>query len=327
MRKITYAQALNEAIFEEMQRDEKVFIYGEDVAVYGGLWQVTKGLLDSFGEDRVKDTPLSESAIIGTAVGAAITGTRPIVEIMYADFLSVCFDEVCNKAAKWRYTHGGMFTVPLVIRASMGACFGGSAEHAQCNEALFMHTPGIKIAVPSNPYDAKGLLKTAIRDNNPVLFFEHRALYKMRGEVPEEEYLIPFGKAIIRKEGRDITVIATSRMVNRSLEASIELEKERIELEIIDLRTIVPLDLETALNSVKKTGHVVVIEEENKTGGVGAEITALIQEKAFNYLKKPIKRISSLDVPIPFNDRLKNYVIPNKERIVNEIESFIKEKQ
>ena len=325
MRKIAYAQALNEAIFEEMQRDEKVFIYGEDIAVYGGLWQVTKGLLDSFGEDRVKDTPLSETAIVGTAVGAAITGTRPIVEIMFADFLAVCFDEVYNKVAKWRYAHGGMFTVPLVIRGSMGACFGGSAEHAQCNEALFMHTPGLKIAVPSNPYDAKGLLKTAIRDNNPVLFFEHRALYKMRGEVPDEEYLIPFGKAEIKKIGQDMTVVATSRMVNRALEASHELKKENIDLEIIDLRTIVPLDLDTIINSVKKTGCLIVIEEENKTGGVGAEITALTQEKAFKYLKKPIKRISSFDVPIPFNDKLKNYVIPNKQRIVNEIKNYIKE--
>lgn len=324
MRKITYSQALNEAIFEEMKRDEKILVYGEDVAVYGGLWQVTKGLLDTFGEERVKDTPLSESAIVGTAVGAAITGTRPIVEIMYADFLSVCFDEVFNKAAKWRYAHGGMFTIPLVIRASMGAIFGGSAEHAQCNEALFMHTPGIKIAVPSDPYDAKGLLKTAIRDDNPVLFFEHRGLYKIRGEVPEEEYLIPFGKAAKRKEGRDITIIASSRMVNRSLEASIELEKEDIKSEIIDLRTIVPLDLETILDSVKKTGKVVIVEEENKIGGVGAEIAAQIQEEVFDYLKKPIKRISSLHVPIPFNDRLKNYVIPSKDRIVNEIMEFVK---
>lgn len=324
MRKITYSQALNEAIFEEMKRDEKILVYGEDVAVYGGLWQVTKGLLVTFGEERVKDTPLSESAIVGTAVGAAITGTRPIVEIMYADFLSVCFDEVFNKAAKWRYAHGGMFTIPLVIRASMGAIFGGSAEHAQCNEALFMHTPGIKIAVPSDPYDAKGLLKTAIRDDNPVLFFEHRGLYKIRGEVPEEEYLIPFGKAAKRKEGRDITIIASSRMVNRSLEASIELEKEDIKSEIIDLRTIVPLDLETILDSVKKTGKVVIVEEENKIGGVGAEIAAQIQEEVFDYLKKPIKRISSLHVPIPFNDRLKNYVIPSKDRIVNEIMEFVK---
>lgn len=324
MRKITYSQALNEAIFEEMNKDSRIIVYGEDVAVYGGLWQVTKGLLDAFGEERIKDTPLSETAIVGTAVGAAITGSRPIVEIMYADFLSVCFDEVYNKAAKWRYAHGGMFTVPLVIRASMGAIFGGSAEHAQCNEALFMHTPGIKIAVPSNPYDAKGLLKTAIRDDNPVLFFEHRGLYKIRGEVPEEEYLIPFGKAAIKKKGKDVTIIATSRMVNRSIEASAELEKENIETEIIDLRTIVPLDLKTILDSVKKTGHAVIVEEESKIGGVGAEITAQIQEKAFDYLKKPIKRISSLHVPIPFNDRLKNYVIPSKDRIVNELIEFVK---
>ncbi|MDD4363855.1 MAG: alpha-ketoacid dehydrogenase subunit beta [Atribacterota bacterium] len=324
MRKIKFAQALNEALHEEMQRDEKIFIYGQDVAVVGGLWKVTTGLLDRFGPDRVKDTPLSEAAIVGTAVGAAITGTRPIVEIMFADFLSVCFDEVYNKAAKWRYAHGGMFKVPLVIRSSMGATFGGSAEHAQCNEALFMHTPGIKIALPSNPYDAKGLLKTAIRDDNPVLFYEHRALYNIKGEVPEEEYTIPFGKAAIKKQGNDITVVATARMVSRTLSVVEELGKEGIDIEVIDPRTIVPLDIDTINNSVKKTGHLVIVEEENKTGGVGAEITAQVQENVFDYLKKPIFRISSLDVPIPFNDSLKNMVIPSVSRITEGIRSIIK---
>ncbi len=324
MRKIKFAQALNEALHEEMQRDEKVFIYGQDVATVGGLWKVTTGLLDKFGPDRVKDTPLAEAAMVGMAVGAAITGTRPIIEIMFADFLAVCFDEVYNKAAKWRYVHGGMFKVPLVIRASMGATFGGSAEHAQCNEALFMHTPGIKIAIPSNPYDAKGLLKTAIRDDNPVLFFEHRALYTMSGEVPEEEYFIPFGKAVIKKQGTGATVVSTARMVDRVLVAVKDLEKEGIDIEVIDPRTIVPLDIDTINDSVKKTGHLIIVEEGNKTGGVGAEITALVQEKVFDYLKKPILRISSLDVPIPFNDGLKNMVIPNIQKITEEIKSFMK---
>ncbi|NLL61830.1 MAG: alpha-ketoacid dehydrogenase subunit beta [Candidatus Atribacteria bacterium] len=324
MRKITFAQALNEALHEEMMRDEKVFIYGQDVAVVGGLWKVTTGLLDKFGPDRVKDTPLSEAAMAGMAVGAAITGTRPIVEIMFADFLAVCFDEVYNKAAKWRYVHGGMFEVPLVIRSSMGATFGGSAEHAQCNEALFMHTPGIKIVLPSTPYDAKGLLKTAIRDNNPVLFFEHRALYNTKGEVPEEEYTIPFGKAEIKKQGEDITVVATSRMVSRSLSAAEDLKKEGINIEVIDPKTIVPLDIEAINQSVKKTGHLVIVEEGNRTGGVGAEITALVQENVFDFLKKPILRISSLDVPIPFNDNLKNMVIPSTTKIVEEIKTLIK---
>ena len=324
MRKITFAQALNEALHEEMMRDEKVFIYGQDVAVVGGLWKVTTGLLDKFGPDRVKDTPLSEAAMAGMAVGAAITGTRPIVEIMFADFLAVCFDEVYNKAAKWRYVHGGMFEVPLVIRSSMGATFGGSAEHAQCNEALFMHTPGIKIVLPSTPYDAKGLLKTAIRDNNPVLYFEHRALYNTKGEVPEEEYTIPFGKAEIKKQGEDITVVATSRMVSRSLSAAEDLKKEGINIEVIDPKTIVPLDIEAINQSVKKTGHLVIVEEGNRTGGVGAEITALVQENVFDFLKKPILRISSLDVPIPFNDNLKNMVIPSTTKIVEEIKTLIK---
>ena len=217
-----------------------------------------------------------------------------------------------------------MFEVPLVIRSSMGATFGGSAEHAQCNEALFMHTPGIKIVLPSTPYDAKGLLKTAIRDNNPVLFFEHRALYNTKGEVPEEEYTIPFGKAEIKKQGEDITVVATSRMVSRSLSAAEDLKKEGINIEVIDPKTIVPLDIEAINQSVKKTGHLVIVEEGNRTGGVGAEITALVQENVFDFLKKPILRISSLDVPIPFNDNLKNMVIPSTTKIVEEIKTLIK---
>lgn len=324
MRKITYAQALNEAIREEMRRDRRVFIYGEDVGLLGGVMGVTKGLLEEFGEERVRGCPLSETAIAGSGVGAAMTGTRPIVEIMYADFLAVCFDEVYNKAAKWKYSHGGQFKIPLVIRTAMGHAHGTSEEHSQCPESLFIHTPGIKIALPSNAYDAKGLLKTAIRDDNPVLFFEHKLLYRKKGEVPEEEYLIPFGNAKIKKEGRDITVLATSLMVERAMEASKELEKESIDLEVIDLRTIVPLDKETILNSVNKTGHLVIIEEANKTGSVGGEITAIVQEEAFSVLKKPIKRISSLDVPIPYNLKLESFVIPNIARIIKEIKIFFR---
>lgn len=324
MRKITYVQALNEAICEEMRRDSRVFIYGEDVGLLGGVMGVTKGLLEEFGEERVRGCPLSETAIAGAAVGAAMTGTRPIAEIMYADFLAVCFDEVYNKAAKWRYAHGGQFTVPLVIRTAMGAAHGTSCEHSQCPEALFMHTPGLKIALPSNAYDAKGLLKTAIRDDNPVLFFEHKLLYRKKEEVPEEEYLIPFGSAKIKKKGKDITVLATSLMVERAIEASLELAKEDIDLEVIDLRTIVPLDKKSILDSVNKTGHLVIIEEANKTGSAGGEIVAIIQEEAFGILKKPIKRISSLDVPIPYNLQLESFVIPNTDRIVNEIRNFYK---
>lgn len=323
MRKITYAQALNEAIREEMKRDSRVFIYGEDIALLGGVMGVTRGLLDEFGEERVRDCPLAETAIAGSAVGAAITGTRPIAEIMYADFLSVCFDEVYNKAAKWRYGHGGQFTVPLVIRTVMGAAYGTGCEHSQCPEALFMHTPGLKIVIPSNAYDAKGLLKTAIRDDNPVLFFEHKLLYRKKEEVPEEEYLIPFGEAQIKRTGKDVTVLATSLMVERAMEASKELEQAGISSEVIDLRTIVPLDKDTILNSVNKTGHLVIIEEANKTGSVGGEITAIVQEEAFDALRKPIKRISSLDVPIPYNLALESYVIPNTTRIVKEILEYL----
>lgn len=324
MRKISYVQALNEAIREEMRRDSSVFIYGEDVGLLGGVMGVTRGLLEEFGEERVRGCPLSETAIAGSAVGAAITGTRPIAEIMYADFLAVCFDEVFNKAAKWRYAHGGQFTVPLVIRTAMGAAYGTSCEHSQCPEALFMHTPGLKIALPSNAYDAKGLLKTAIRDDNPVLFFEHKLLYRKKDEVPEEEYLIPFGKAKIKRNGKDITVLATSLMVERTMEASQELSKDGIDLEVIDLRTIVPLDKETILNSVNKTGHLVIVEEANQTGSVGGEIAAIFQEEAFNLLKKPVKRISSLDVPIPYNLKLESYVIPSIGRIREEIKNFFK---
>lgn len=324
MRKITYAQALNEAIREEMLRDSRVFIYGEDVGLLGGVMGVTKGLLEEFGEEKVRGCPLSETAIAGSAVGAAMTGTRPIAEIGYADFLAVCFDEVYNKAAKWRYAHGGQFTIPLVIRTAMGAAYGTSCEHSQCPEALFMHTPGLKIVLPSNAYDAKGLLKTAIRDDNPVLFFEHKLLYRKKEKVPEKEYLIPFGNANIKKEGKDITVLATSLMVERAMEASKELEKENIDLEIIDLRTIVPLDIDTILKSVSKTGILVIIEEANKTGSVGGEITAIVQEEAFSLLKKPIKRISSLDVPIPYNLKLESFVIPNVARIIEELKNFFK---
>lgn len=323
MRRITYAQAVNEALKEEMSRDERVIVLGEDIGLLGGVMGATRGLLDMFGHMRVRDCPISEAAIAGAGVGAAMTGTRPVVEIMYGDFLAVCFDEIYNKAAKWRYLHGGAFDIPLVIRTAMGYAYGSSGEHSQCPEALFMHTPGLKIVIPSTPYDAKGLLKSAIREDNPVLFFEHKQLYKKKGEVPEEEYLIPLGEAKVTKEGKDITVVATSLMVDRTLEAAKELQGEDIDIEVIDLRTLVPLDLDTLLKSVTKTKKLVIVEEANRRGSAGGEITAQVQEELFGILEAPIKRIASLDVPIPYNSGLESAVIPNTARIVKEIKELM----
>ncbi|MBC7325641.1 MAG: alpha-ketoacid dehydrogenase subunit beta, partial [Moorella sp. (in: Bacteria)] len=249
MRRITYCQALREALQEEMERDIRVFLMGEDVGIYGGNFKVSQGLIDKFGEERVRDTTLAETAIIGAGVGAAITGMRPVCEIMLADFVGVCFDEIYNKAGKWKYMHGCEVNVPIVIRTPMGCRGGGGAEHSQCPEALFLHGPGLKIALPSTPYDAKGLLKAAIRDDDPVVFFEHKLLYDLEGEVPEEEYLVPLGQAAIRREGRDVTILAYSLMVHKALAAAQELAAEGIEAEVVDLRTLVPLDVETILAS------------------------------------------------------------------------------
>ncbi|MEW5920572.1 MAG: pyruvate dehydrogenase complex E1 component subunit beta, partial [Bacillota bacterium] len=282
MREISYVEALNEALKEEMERDETVFMMGQDVGKFGGIFGVTKGLYERFGPERVKDTPLSETAIIGAAVGAAAAGQmRPVCELMLADFVGVCIDEIYNKAGKWKYMHGGAPNISLVIRAPMGAKGGGGAEHSQCPEALFMHGPGLKMLVPSTPYDAKGLLKSAIRDDDPVLFFEHKLLYNTKGEVPAEEYVAPIGKAATRREGRDVTILAYSLMVHKALEAAALLEAEGISAEVIDLRSLIPLDEETILDSVAKTGRAVIVHEANKRGGVGAEISALIAEKGF----------------------------------------------
>ena len=319
MRKITYRQALNEAIYEEMDRDVTVFVMGEDVALYGGIFKVTEGLLDKFGQDRVRDTPLSETAIIGGGVGAAITGMRPICELMLADFVSVCFDEIINKAAKWKYMHGGVQNVPLVIRAPIGAKGGGGAEHSQSPEAFFLHAPGLKVVLPSNPYDAKGLLKSAIRDDDPVIFFEHKLLYSMEGEVPEEEYTIPLGSADVKREGTDVTVVATSLMVNKALSAAELLKDKGISAEVLDLRSLVPLDKEAIFGSVRKTGRLVIVHEAGKRGGSGAEISAIVSESIFDSLKAPVKRVAAPDVPIPYSCVLEKEYLPNEEKIINTV--------
>jgi len=322
MREITYLEAIREALREEMRRDERVFIMGEDIAVYGGARGVTKGLLEEFGEERVRDTPLSETAIIGAGVGAALTGMRPICELQLFDFAGVCFDEIYNKAGKWRYMHGGEMKVPMVIRGPVGAMSGG-AEHSQCPEALFLHGPGLKLVLPSTPYDAKGLLKAAIRDDNPVLYFEHKRLYGMKGPVPEEEYIIPLGQADIKREGGDVTIIALSYMVHRALEAAANLAQEGIEAEVVDPRTLVPFDKEIVFQSVRKTGRVVIVHEANKRGGAGAEIAALIAEEIFDALRAPIKRVASPDVPIPFSPALERLYLPDVDRITKAVREVL----
>ncbi|MFH0797586.1 MAG: alpha-ketoacid dehydrogenase subunit beta [Candidatus Omnitrophota bacterium] len=334
------ALALREALREEMRRDERVFILGEDVAEFGGAYQITQGLVEEFGRERVRNTPISEEAIVGAAVGAAITGMRPVVEIQFNDFLTCAMDQIVNQAAKMRVMFGGQVSVPIVIRAPVGAT-GRGAQHSQSLEAWFMHTPGLKVVVPSTPYDAKGLLKAAIRDNNPVMFFEHKRLYGSRspggkartisGEMeatmtpaPDEEYVIPLGQADIKKKGKDITVIATLFMVHRVLAIAEALQKEGIDIEVVDPRTLVPLDKETIINSVKKTGRAVIVSEDPLTCGVTSEIASIIAEEAFDYLDAPIKRVAVMDTPIPFAPASEDYVLPNEKRIVTAIRETIR---
>jgi pyruvate dehydrogenase E1 component beta subunit len=325
MREITFLEALREALREEMRRDKNVFILGEDIqrGYANGVFGVTKGLVDEFGEERVRNTPISEIAIIGAAAGAAIVGMRPIAEIMYADFMCCCMEPIINVVAKLRYVHGGgEVKLPLVIRTATGAGIRAGPQHSQSLEALFVHIPGLKVVMPSTPYDAKGLLKSSIRDDNPVLFFEHKLLYKLKGIVPEEEYLIPLGKADIKQEGEDLTIITYGLMVHKSIEASKEISKEGKSIEIVDLRTLSPLDKETIIKSVKKTGKVVIVEEGCKTGGIGAEILSLIVEEAFDYLDAPIKRVGAFDTPIPYSPVLEDFVIPDKKRIYEAIKAM-----
>ncbi len=317
MPELTYREALREALREEMKRDESVFILGEDIAEYGGPYKVTQGLVDEFGHERVRNTPLAESAIAGAALGAALAGMRPVAEIMYIDFSLLALDQIFNQIAKFRYMTGGMVKVPLVIRTQGGGGRSAGVHHSQSLEALYTHIPGLIVVMPSNPYDAKGLLKSSIRDCNPVIFIEHKGLYAMSGEVPEEEYLVPLGKADVKRQGSDITVVATSQSVGLALQAAQTLEKDGISSEVVDPRTLKPLDEDTILNSVKKTGRLLVVHEACKTGGFGAEVAAIAVEKAFDYLDAPIKRVAALDSPIPFNPRLEDYVLPNVNDVLN----------
>ena len=320
MRKITYREAIKEALEEEMRRDNTVFLIGEDIAdPFGGSFKVTKGLSTEFGTERVRNTPISEAGLAGVAVGAAIAGMRPVAEIMYIDFSGCCFDAIVNQAAKIRYMSGGQVEVPLVFRTQQGAGKSSAAQHAQSWEAIYAHIPGLKVAVPSTPYDVKGLLKTAIRSNDPVLFIEHKMLYGEKGEVPEEEYTIPFGKAEVKRKGADVTIVTYSRMVQMALDAAKALEKDGIDAEVIDLRTIVPLDRETVLESVKKTGRLAIAHEAVKRCGFGAELTALAVEEAFDYLEAPVTRIAAENTPVAFAPQLENRVIPDTNRIYQSV--------
>ncbi len=324
MRQITYRDALNEALREEMLRDKSVFVLGEDVGRYWeGAFKVTKGLAKEFGDERVRDTPISESAIIGVAAGAAITGMRPVAEIMFGDLTALSMDQIANQVAKLRYMFGGQAEVPVVIRTPLGAGVNIAAHHSQSLEAWFMHTPGLKIAVPSTPYDAKGLLKTAIRDDDPVMFFEHKLLYPIEGPIPDEEFAVPLGIADVKREGKDVTIIATLYMVHRALAAAETLSKEGIDTEVIDPRTLVPLDKQVIVKSVKKTGRIAIVTEGCKTGGVSAEIAALVAEEALDYLDAPIKRVAEPDTPIPFSPSLENYVIPDEKRIIKTVKEIV----
>lgn len=324
MKSITYRDALREALREEMLRDRRVFLLGEDIGRYwNGAFKVTKGLAEEFGDERVRDTPISESTIVGAAIGAAITGMRPVAEIMFGDLTTLAMDQIANQAAKLRYMFGGQIKVPLVIRSPLGAGSSIAAHHSQSLEAWFMHVPGLLVAIPSTPYDGKGLLKTAIRNDNPVMFFEHKLLYTMEGLVPEEEYLIPFGEADIKKEGNDVTIVATFLMVHKALAASKSLVKDGIDVEVVDPRTIMPLDVRTIIDSVKKTGRVVIVSEDCKTAGVAAEIAATIAEKAIDYLDAPIRRVSEPDTPIPFSPILERFVIPDEKRIIQAVKEVI----
>ena len=324
MRKITYRESLREALREEMQRDPRVFLLGEDIGRYwGGAFKVTDGLAQEFGDERVRDTPISESAIVGTAVGAAITGMRPVAEIMFGDLTALAMDQICNQAAKIRYMFGGQVSCPLVVRTPFGAGVNIASHHSQSLESWFMHVPGLYVAAPSSPYDAKGLLKTAIRGSNPVFFCEHKLLYPIEGEVPEHEYLLPFGKADLKKEGADVTLVAISYMVHKALNAAALLQKEGIDIEVVDPRTLTPLDKATITGSVKKTGRLVIVSEDCRTGGVSAEIAALVAEEALDYLDAPIKRVASPDTPIPFSPPLEQFIIPNEQSIIKAVKEVV----
>ncbi|MFB3922257.1 MAG: alpha-ketoacid dehydrogenase subunit beta [Terriglobia bacterium] len=307
---MTYLDAIRQGIWEEMERDPNVFLLGEDIGNYGGAFKVTAGMLEKFGAERVIDTPISESAIVGAAVGAALMGLRPVAEMQFMDFISCGFDQIVNMAAKIHYRWGP--AVPMVIRGPSGAGVHGGPFHSQSNEMWFVHTPGLKVVIPSTAYDAKGLIKASIRDDNPVIFYEHKFLYRrIKEEVPEEDYVVPLGKAAVRRAGTDIAVITYGAMVWTALEAATELEKEGISLEVVDLRTLLPYDEDAVLGSVRKCNKVILLHEDTRTGGMAGELAAVIAEKAFDDLDGPIVRVNAPDTPVPFSPPLEEFFLPN----------------
>jgi pyruvate dehydrogenase E1 component beta subunit len=316
-REITYLEAVREAMVDEMHRDESVFLMGEDVGRYGGAFGASLGMLDEFGPERIRETPISEAAIAGAATGAAMMGMRPIAEIMFMDFLTISMNQLVNQAGKIRFMFGGKAKIPLVLRTPAGSGTGAAAQHSQSLEAWFVHAPGIKVVAPATPYDAKGLLLTSIRDNNPVLFMEHKLLYRMKGVVPEGEFTIPLGQAVVSRAGQDLSILAYSIMVPRALEAAEQLAEEGIEIEVVDLRSLKPLDDETIIKSVSKTGRVMIVHESPKTGGFGGELAAVLADsEAFDYLDAPIRRLCGRDIPIPYNRNLERATVPQVEDIV-----------
>jgi pyruvate/2-oxoglutarate/acetoin dehydrogenase E1 component len=326
-RVITYAAALNEALREEMRRDPAVFCIGEDIATWGtggGVYGVTRGLVEEFGEERVRDTPVSEEAIVGLSVGAALLGLRPVAEIMYSDFLTLAMDPIVNQAAKMRYMFGGQASVPMVVRTNSGAPGAKAAQHSQSLEAWFLHVPGLRVVTPSTPADAKGLLKAAIRSDDPVIFLEHKRLYFTKGHVPEGDVVVPIGVAAVRRAGRDLTVVANHTMVAAAVEAAEVLAGEGIELEVIDVRTVSPLDMATISASVRRTGRLIVAHEANRTGGWGAEVVARTAELDFHYLDAPILRVAAKDVPIPFSEVMERAVLPQPAEIVEAARTLVR---
>ena len=325
--KVTYAKAIGDALKEEMRRDGRVIVFGEDVAEFGNIFGITRGMLEEFGPKRIRNTPIAETAIIGSAIGAAETGMRPCVELMYSDFTLVAFSEIFHCVAKWRYMHGPEYKLPLVIRNASGSSNGAGSEHSNCVESLFMHSPGLTIVTPSCAYDAKGLLKSAIRSDNPVLFCEPKLLYQTKQEIDDEvynsDYTIPLGLAAVKRPGTDVTLIAIGLMVPRALAAAEKLAEEGIQVEVIDPRTIAPLDKETIYQSIRKTHRAAIVEESNKTAGIGAEFAALFQEELYDELDGPVVRIAALDVPIPYNIPMEKFSIPDAEDICRAIRSML----
>jgi len=316
LKETTVLEAIREAIAEEMERDRNVFMIGEDIGQFGGALGQTKGLFDRFGDERILDTPISEAAIVGAAVGASMLGMRPIADIMFTDFSTLAMDQIINQAAKARFMSGGKVSVPIVIKMQSGAGRGKAAQHSQSFEAIYSHIPGLKVVMPSTPYDAKGLFKTAIRDNDPVVYMEHGSLYGIKGQIPEEDYTIPMGVGDIKREGKDISIITYSYMVHKALAAAEILEADGIDAEVVDLRTLKPMDTEIITASVKKTHRVVVLHEACVTGGIGGEIVAKIAENVFDYIDAPIKRVGIPDVPVPYAKSLEDAIVPNEEMLI-----------